>query len=79
MSGWRIVPVSRLNPDLSGPTIGPLFNMGWDAAMKHVAAAPEPDWEELAEQIYAYYWNDYDTNGSASLVRALKITFGSKP
>ena len=43
------------------------------------AAAPEPDWEELAEQIYAYYWNDYDANGSASLVRALKITFGSKP
>lgn len=79
MSGWRIVPVSYLVP-CQFPTIGPLFNAGWNAAMESVAkGAPEPDWEELAEQIYAYYWNDYDANGSASLVRALKITFGSKP
>ena len=79
MSGWRIVPVPATKQ--MEHCADAFAEGGATALAAGNAAAPEPDWEELAgivlnDDVY----DQYATGGEIRrLAAALKATFGSKP
>lgn len=92
MSGWRIVPVD-MTPEMYEADVrcacdfkaeqmlgsGEPFSAGVYACYRaQLAAAPEPDWEAMAEPICIALAMLAPTEFDA-VVAALKATFGSKP
>lgn len=89
MSGWRIVPVEATKEQLRAVLLSPFGEAGrqYKAA---VAAAPEPDWEALANVAFdaeAEAFAECVANGTVmqhgqhyarriSILAALKATFG---
>lgn len=104
MSGWRIVPhpyndemveaavpaMWTEKPHANGKAGFLQFRAGWNAA---IAAAPEPDWEALADAAFdaeAEAFAECVANGTVmqhgqhyarriSILAALKATFGNAP
>lgn len=80
MSGWKIVPVEPTEAQLEAVATcngGRLFAA--HARAFYLAgqyAAPEPDWEALAEEIYDASCNHVLGRAKEKLAEVLKATFG---
>ena len=77
MSGWRIVP-AQATPEMR-MAIDAAIEVEELAAIVHIAAltaAPEPDWEALAEVAARAFRHAPAGDRTGAWIAALKATFG---